>query len=231
MHFHLPKPLHGWREFVGEVGIIVVGVLIALSAEQAVQSWEWRQRVRSSIEDMKQELGNADGPEAYARLAIHNCLARRLGDIQNAVESANRARSWQLIHAVWLPNRTYDSLARESATASDIASHMPTKRMFQFRIVYSLMPEMDRLQDNELAELAHLRALPSSGGPLGQSEKFGEIDALEALTLDNDRMARGARFILRQMGQASVGLNRAALDDNMEQARAHYGACVVSKLH
>jgi len=23
MHFHLPKPLHGWREFAGEVGIIV----------------------------------------------------------------------------------------------------------------------------------------------------------------------------------------------------------------
>lgn len=34
MHFHLPKPLHGWREFAGEVGIIVIGVLIALSAEQ-----------------------------------------------------------------------------------------------------------------------------------------------------------------------------------------------------
>jgi hypothetical protein len=30
MHFHLPKPLHGWREFIGEVGIIVIGVLIAL---------------------------------------------------------------------------------------------------------------------------------------------------------------------------------------------------------
>jgi hypothetical protein len=32
MHFHLPKPLHGWREFAGEVGIIVLGVLIALGA-------------------------------------------------------------------------------------------------------------------------------------------------------------------------------------------------------
>ena len=21
MHLHLPKPLHGWRQFVGEVGI------------------------------------------------------------------------------------------------------------------------------------------------------------------------------------------------------------------
>ena len=30
MHIHLPKPLHGWRVFVGEVAIIVLGVLIAL---------------------------------------------------------------------------------------------------------------------------------------------------------------------------------------------------------
>ncbi len=30
MHLHLPKPLHGWREFPGEVGIIVIGVPLAL---------------------------------------------------------------------------------------------------------------------------------------------------------------------------------------------------------
>lgn len=45
MHFHLPKPLHGWREFSGEVGIIVIGVLIALGAQQVVQDWSDRQRV------------------------------------------------------------------------------------------------------------------------------------------------------------------------------------------
>ena len=32
MHFHLPKPLHGWRAFAGEVGIIVIGVLILATA-------------------------------------------------------------------------------------------------------------------------------------------------------------------------------------------------------
>ncbi len=37
MHFHLPKPLHGCREFTGHVGIIVIGVLIALGAEQVVE--------------------------------------------------------------------------------------------------------------------------------------------------------------------------------------------------
>ena len=39
MHIHhLPKPLHGWRAFLGEVGIIVLGVLIALGAESAVEA-------------------------------------------------------------------------------------------------------------------------------------------------------------------------------------------------
>lgn len=38
MHIHLPKALHGWRDFLKEVGIIVLGVLIALGAEQGVEA-------------------------------------------------------------------------------------------------------------------------------------------------------------------------------------------------
>ena len=38
MHIHVPKPLHGWRALAGEVGIIVIAVLIALAAEQAVEA-------------------------------------------------------------------------------------------------------------------------------------------------------------------------------------------------
>jgi hypothetical protein len=34
MHVHLLEPLHGWRAFAGEVGVIVLGVLIALGAQQ-----------------------------------------------------------------------------------------------------------------------------------------------------------------------------------------------------
>lgn len=31
MLFRLPQPLHGWREFVHEVIIVVIGVLLALA--------------------------------------------------------------------------------------------------------------------------------------------------------------------------------------------------------
>jgi hypothetical protein len=36
--------LHGWRQFVGEVGIIVVGVLIALGAEQVWRTYTTARR-------------------------------------------------------------------------------------------------------------------------------------------------------------------------------------------
>jgi len=33
MDIHKPKPWHGWREFLKEYGIIVLGVLTALGLE------------------------------------------------------------------------------------------------------------------------------------------------------------------------------------------------------
>ena len=56
MHFHLPKPLHGWRVFVGEVGIIVMGVLIALGTQQMVEEFHWREEVRLTEEALTNEI-------------------------------------------------------------------------------------------------------------------------------------------------------------------------------
>ncbi|HWC55911.1 MAG TPA: hypothetical protein VG434_02960, partial [Sphingomicrobium sp.] len=66
MHFHLPKPLHGWREFAGEVGIIVVGVLIALGAEQVVEEWRWHRQVGEANLAFRTELG-IGASDAYER--------------------------------------------------------------------------------------------------------------------------------------------------------------------
>jgi hypothetical protein len=58
----LPKPLHGWREFAGEVGIIVTGVLIALGAEQVVEEIHFRNAVASE------------------RMALHEALRDELAE-------------------------------------------------------------------------------------------------------------------------------------------------------
>ena len=80
MEIHKPKALHGWREFVSEIGIIVVGVLIALAAEQGVEWLHWREVVAL-------ERKSLDGEVAFHWTALHSraemqpCVDRRLAEL------------------------------------------------------------------------------------------------------------------------------------------------------
>ncbi|MDE2485957.1 MAG: hypothetical protein KGO51_01030 [Alphaproteobacteria bacterium] len=56
MDIHKPKPVHGWREFLGEIGVIIIGVLIALGAEQAVAAAHHHEQVRDLRKALDQEV-------------------------------------------------------------------------------------------------------------------------------------------------------------------------------
>jgi hypothetical protein len=228
MHVELPKPLHGWRAFVGEVGVIVLGVLIALGAQQLVESLNWREKVDAAVSDMNNELGSGDGPEAYERLAIHDCVATHLNGLRALVEHGDRSESRKLIDRFWLPNRTWDSLARDAANTADVAAHMPHQQMLQYRIAYEMIPAMQRIAEKELGDLGRFRALPASGGELTSDEKLSEIAAIEALRLDNDTFERESRFVLLRMKMMGLGLSKRFVERRIRTARAHYGDCVTS---
>jgi hypothetical protein len=38
MEIHKPKPVHSWKELLGEIGVIVIGIVIALSGEQLIEA-------------------------------------------------------------------------------------------------------------------------------------------------------------------------------------------------
>jgi hypothetical protein len=226
MRVHGPKLFGDWRDFGREYAIIVLGVLTALLAQQAADSLNWQQKVDAAVADMDNELGSGDGPQAYARLAMHDCVAVRLTSLRSAIEHGDRAAAVALIDRIWFPERTYDSLAREAATASDVASHMPHQRMLQYRITYEVIPDMDRLADRELVDLSRLRALPRKGGALETSEKLAAIGAIEALRVDNDAISREARFLLRHMRLYKLKLDRAFVALNVNDAGPYYPACL-----
>ena len=212
-----------WRDFGREYVIVVLGVLTALFAQQAVQSFDWKQKVQAALDDMDQELSNGDGPQAYVRLAISQCLDDRLKGVRQAIQSGDRTAIRRAIDGIDLPLRTYNSFAREAANSADIAAHMPANRMFEYRIVYSLMPELDGLHRKELEDLAQLRSLPATGGPLEQEEKRSILEATENLMLDNARVKRGASFTLRHMRDLGVGINRAQLQHNFADVPVYNG--------
>jgi hypothetical protein len=86
MHFHLPQPTHGWREFVGEVGIIVLGVLIALGFEQLVQEIQWSDAVRKAHANIGTETELANYFFGF-RTAASPCVERRLVSINDVIEN------------------------------------------------------------------------------------------------------------------------------------------------
>lgn len=68
MDIHKPKPVHSWREFLTEIGIVVLGIVIALLAEQTVEAIH-RSREASSLrgelrEESRQILNDARRCEA-----------------------------------------------------------------------------------------------------------------------------------------------------------------------
>lgn len=226
MEVHKPKLVANWRELFKEWGIIVLGVLTALLAEQAVQSIDWHHKVAAAIADMNNELSSGDGPQAYQRLAMRECVTTQLNALQASIENGDRSRTRHLIDSLWVPNRTWDSLAREAATASDVAPHMPHLRMLEYRIAYEMVPAMQRLAEKELVDLGHLRALPSIGGPLATEEKLAELDAVQALRIDNDTFTRESRFLLIRLRLMHLGLDRNFVQPDVQEVRSHYGSCV-----
>lgn len=118
MEVHRPtRPIHGARDFLKEVGIIVLGVLIALAAEQTVEWIHWRHEVSEARDAFRAEMGTADRQFAF-RLAADSCVSRRLdalaqltedvasheavphvGSVQPDIANAYIDGDWQAYHA------------------------------------------------------------------------------------------------------------------------------------
>jgi hypothetical protein len=80
MQFKLPRPLHGWREFVGEVGIIVLGDLIALGAQQAVETMQTHQRIKETRAALDAELSR-DLAAFEWRVSQRPCVRSRVDEL------------------------------------------------------------------------------------------------------------------------------------------------------
>jgi hypothetical protein len=226
MNIHLPRVPHGVRELGREIGIIVVGVLIALFFQQLAEAWDWNQKVGAAEKAMRTELLMDDGPQIYLRAALHPCVEGRLDAIRSAVESgAPRAEVAALIDNYWAPFFTYDSIAFTTAEASQVSLHFDPKKLAPFTSVYSSMPLLDQTNTTEARDKASLHAFRRSGGPVSAEEADRLLSAVEALRNDEHTMWGGAQYVMPSI-RAIGTLDQRHVDDLLALARAHYGACV-----
>jgi hypothetical protein len=221
------RGISNWREVAKDIAIVFVGVVIALYAQQVVEDWDWRKKVDTAEAAMRRELFFDNGPQVYGRAVMHPCLQGRLEAVRVAVNSGkSREEVANLIAGVQIDFTSYDSLAVQSAFASDVAAHMPQDRLDTYIQAYQMIPTMDRTNALEAADLGRLRSLPRTGGPLTQDEKSRVLEAAEALRIHDDMMFTAARWALPALRQLGGELDSARKHRFTNFARHHYGTCI-----
>jgi hypothetical protein len=134
MHFNLPKPLRGWREFFGEVGIIVLGVLIALGAQQVVQKIQEREDIAQLRSAFRAEL--ADDRARWEDIrAGDRCTLQRLDALERwaatAPADARLEKSFRLM--LW----NMHSSAWDIAKTSPAIAHIPLDEQLAYAELYA----------------------------------------------------------------------------------------------
>jgi hypothetical protein len=226
MHFRLPKPLHGWRALAGEIGIIVVGVLIALGAQQLAEDWHDRAELRDAEAAMTSELRDDDLPQAYTRAAIYQCYADQLDAIEKAIASGDRTKVLALARAYAPVVRTWDDEAWQAALASQVLAHSGSKRMLDWATPYLLIPELSLGAREEQDELPLLRPNMSGKGPLSAGQQDRLFQVLSVLRRHNDGMTGGSLVFINFARDQGLTLTREKQAAILAEARRKYGACV-----
>ncbi|MBV9549053.1 MAG: hypothetical protein JO256_05200 [Alphaproteobacteria bacterium] len=228
MEFHKPKPIHNWRELLTEIGVIVIGVAIALTAEQGVEWLHWKGRVRDAVEAMRLELRDDDGPQAYTRMAMRTCFDRQLDAIQSAIESGRpRTEIVGLINLYVTPTPTWDSNAWNAVISSDVGSHVPPIQMMSWSGPYVFVPSLASRNEQERDDRIALRPTRSSGEKLSAGEADVMLSAIARLRSDNGGMNGRSSALLIAMKRNGITLRDDQQNGILQILRKRFGECVV----
>ena len=226
MHFHLPKPLHGWRALAGEVGIIVLGVLIALSFDQLVDAWQWREKIDRAENSMRIELADDNGPQAYARALIGQCLDHQIKKLRDGAGTMPADQLRKFAAAYSPPFRTWDSEAWKVVVASDIGSHMGSDRLIAWSSPYRIIPALSEEDQREARLVIEMRgSLPASGDPSPDDLRSFRLAAGQ-LRLANRRFINTSQLLLARMAVLNAQVPKEIQRELTTEARAMYGNCV-----
>ena len=242
MQVHLPKPLHGWREFVGEVGVIVLGVLIALGAQQIVEAVQWHEEVRLTEEALTNEIALSI-VNAAERKMVDQCLRDRLAHLITKARSEDvrwSADPMQLGNTQYTlsmlsqapyrtPLRTWDESAWDSAKSSGVLSHMPRERVADFSGLYMSLDSERQAEAREEAAFSELLYLSFDTTLDAQARRsaisaLGQLDWLNGIiVVTGDQLVDATRAMHLDFSRTNLRQNIADVERDQRKFR---GSCV-----
>jgi hypothetical protein len=148
MRFRLPKPLHGWRAFAGEVGVIVLGVLIALGGQQLIEDWQWNSEVKGFRQSVEHELGRNLGIY-QSIMASRPCATRRLADLEHFLGDSRAGRQDRIARPIRRPFMQTSYFSVWDNKGAEVVEHLPLLLRTQYGELYDEFRNNERVRLNE----------------------------------------------------------------------------------
>jgi hypothetical protein len=170
MHVHKPKAAHSLREFLAEISVIVVGIVIALAGEQLVETVAHERQV---------EIGETALKADYVRFvelraeqaATTACVANRLTELRAIVDDGARHGMLGAVGPVpQPPPRPWEITSWDTMVSSGAASHVPQAQVIRYSEISHWAKDAHA---TALAEVEAWSVFDSLSGP---PRRFGEAE-------------------------------------------------------
>ena len=226
MHIHRPKSVHHWREFLGEIGVIVIGVLIALTAEQFVDSLHWRERLHETRKQLQDEIA-FDARDALAWISVSPCLDQQLAVLDQQLWAARRTGRFAGVTSRFSPPLTlFRTDAWLNARSLQVSDHLSSQEVRRFSDFYFFPAEMAgdvTTLHSEAADLEPLTRALEHVTPAEADELLARIGRARELQW---RMETGAMLMVSEADRLGAPVALSQAQDDFRRSRKYFGSCV-----
>jgi hypothetical protein len=186
MKLSIPRPLNGWRAFAGEVGVVVLGVLLALGAQQVAETVNERSEAAETRDTLTGEIQESLAVLELRR-AAQPCIDNRLKELRGLVNDWGRTGSFTtprwVSQATWF---AFDTARFEAAQSAGRLALLPAEEQYRYGLVVESLKTFRDIQKREADAWSTLRMLQSGPEVLSASDRTAVRVALQdASTLNH----------------------------------------------
>lgn len=231
------RPVAGWRGFADEIIIVVVGVFLALVAQQWVEDRALARRLSFTEQALALEIA----PSLYAaheRIALDPCLKSQLVGLHKRLVANGDAWAARPMFAVkpgidevevayGSVTRLWPTASWETATGSEALAAMPDERLNDYAKAFSMIALIRQLQTKEL-ELAPRIAHLAQNGSLDPAMRAQALTNVSALYQNRYLILLSSQQLLRIIDQLDLAIapqREQSMNAELAEVRQAFGAC------
>lgn len=218
MEVHKPKLWHGWRDFLKEYAIIVIGVLTALAAEQTVEAMHHREVVAKGEDALRDNFARFVQYKTEADQEAP-CMAARAAELRAILDAAGRTRRLSRVGPIPQPYPLpWQIDTWEAMVAAGAAPHLPNAKTVLYSRIAMSGVDLYNVAANEWAEWGALRSLSGPARPFSEAEEAKARDTLARAVEQADRVRFIAYHTVERIRSTGL-LDQRTMDEAVRRGR------------